>query len=349
MSTTKLHTIQGINAQIIDQPGKQALLASRVCDLKLEIKHSPLGPRIAQLYTELAHHQFRFKPHCWLSDDWFCPDGIPGIAIPFYLAHKKLIKLERDMTMDVEGGDMQWCMNLLRHETAHALLNAYRLDQRKDWQRIFGKPNKKYPATYWPKPYDKRFVLNLPNWYAQSHPHEDWAETFAVWLRPNSDWQQRYADWPAIKKLQFVDQLMNEIYDQPAKLKTRKTEHPISRIKITLQEYYTDKLKRYDADGPEFIDRDLYKLFGHPRRASKNEPASVFLLRIKKEVIESVENWGGEYRFRIDRTIRHMAKRCDDLDLQMNWKEELVKIELVACLTMLVVNKMMKDGFHITL
>ena len=333
----------------LDHLNKKHLLALRICELQLDIKHSPIAPRIEQLYTELRHHQFRFKPHFWFSDDWFCPDGIPGVAIPFYLAHKKLIKLERDMTMDVEGGDTQWCMNLLRHETAHALLNAYRLDKRKDWQKVFGNPNKKYPNTYWPRPYDQRFVLNLPNWYAQSHPHEDWAETFAVWLRPNSDWRQRYDEWPAMKKLLFVDELMVAIHDQPAKLKNRKTELSISQIKITLGEYYKDKLQRYDAESPEFIDRDLFKLFGHPKPSTRHESAAAFLLRIRKEVIESVENWGGEYRYRINRTITHMATRSDELGLQRYWKEDKVKTELVACLTMLVVNKMFKDGFHITL
>lgn len=332
-----------------EQLNRKQLLATRLCDLKLDLEHGPLGPRIAQLYAELKTRGFRFVPHFWLSDDWFCPDGIPGVAIPFYLADRKLIKLERDMTMDVEGGDKQWCMNLLRHETAHALLNAYRLDHRKDWRKVFGNPNKKYPNTYWPRPYDKRFVLNLPNWYAQSHPHEDWAETFAVWLRPNSHWRLRYADWPALNKLLFVDRLMEEIHHQAPTLKNRKTEHPLSKIRISLGEYYADKLQRYDADGPEFIDRDLYKLFGHPRKKIAATPASKFLLRVRKDVIESVEYWGGEYRFRIDRTIRRMALRCDALGLQVNWKEDRVKTELVACLTMLVVDKMLKDGFHITL
>lgn len=336
-------------APALERLSKRQLLASRLCDLRLDIKQGPLAPRIRQLYAELARHRFRFKPHVWLSDDWFCPDGIPGVAVPFYLAHKRLIRLERDMTMDVEGGDRQWCMNLLRHETAHALLNAYRLDRRKDWQKTFGNPDRHYPQTYRPRPYDKRFVLNLPNWYAQSHPHEDWAETFAVWLRPNSDWRLRYAGWPALHKLLFVDRLMDEIHNQPPLLRNRKTEQPLSRIRMTLGEYYTDKLKRYDADGPEFIDRDLYKLFGHPKRAATQERASAFLLRIRQEIIEPVENWGGEYRYRIDRTLRRMAVRCDELGLQMNWNEDQVKIELAACLTMLVVDKMLKDGFHITL
>lgn len=328
---------------------KRRLLETRICDLRLSISNSPLQARIQQLRDEMASHRFRFNPHFWLSDDWFCPDGIPGVAIPFYLAHKRLIKLERDMTMDVEGGDKQWCMNLLRHETAHALLNAYRLDRRQEWRRIFGNPNKKYPNTYWPRPYDKRFVLNLPNWYAQSHPHEDWAETFAVWLRPNSDWRHRYAGWPAYKKLLYVDRLMTEIRQKKPILSNRKSEHPLRRIRTTLGEYYEAKLQRYDADGPEFIDRDLYKLFGHPKRRPGSESAAHFLLKVRKEVIESVEYWGGEYRFRIDRTIRRMAARCNELGLQRYWRADRVKTELTACLTMLVVDKMLKDGFHITL
>jgi hypothetical protein len=317
--------------------------------LPLDIARSPLAPRIRELYGELEHHGFRFRPHFWLSDEWFCPDGVPGVAIPFYLAHPTLIRLERAMTMDVEGGDRRWCMNLLRHETAHALLNAYRLDRRKDWRKVFGSPSRKYPDTYWPRPYDKRYVLNLPNWYAQSHPHEDWAETFAVWLRPNSDWRNRYASWPALKKLLFVDRLMAEIYDQPPKLRNRRTEGSVQHIKTTLRDYYIKKLARYDADGPEFIDRDLYKLFGHPKHDARGKPAAEFLMRVRKDVIESVEYWGGEYRYRIDRTIRRMAARCNDLGLRLNWKEDKTKVELVACLTMMIVNKMVKDGFHITL
>ena len=58
-------------------------------------------------------------------------------------------------------------------------------------------------------------MLNLANWYAQSHPIEDFAETFAVWLRPGSRWRSRYADWPALRKLEYVDALMQEVDEQP--------------------------------------------------------------------------------------------------------------------------------------
>ena len=46
----------------------------------------------------------RFRVHTWLSDEWCSPDGIPGIGIPFYLAHPRLMRLERQMMFEVEGG-----------------------------------------------------------------------------------------------------------------------------------------------------------------------------------------------------------------------------------------------------
>ncbi|WP_455219770.1 putative zinc-binding metallopeptidase, partial [Kaarinaea lacus] len=175
----------------------------RICDLELSLEHSPIMQRVNRLNKELEKQDLQFQPHFWLSDDWFCPDHIPGVAIPFFLAHPRLQKLERSFVMEVEGGNYRWCMKLLRHETAHAIANAYKLTERKDWRKTFGNPQSRYHDSYLPKPYSKRFVINLPGWYAQSHPHEDWAETFAVWLNPNSDWRHRYDNWPALKKLQY--------------------------------------------------------------------------------------------------------------------------------------------------
>ena len=41
--------------------------------------------------------------------------------------------------------------------------------------------------------------------YAQKHPDEDWAETFAVWLE-GGPWRRRYRDWQvALAKLEYVD------------------------------------------------------------------------------------------------------------------------------------------------
>jgi hypothetical protein len=166
-----------------------ALLDVRFCELGVTIEGSWLEPRIAQLYSELEARGLTFRPHFWLSTDWFTPDGVPGIAIPFYLAHPRLMRLEKAQMLQVEGGNHDWCMKILRHEAGHAFDNAYELRRLRRRVELFGKPSVPYPDFYLPRPYSKSFVLHLDSWYAQSHPDEDFAESFAVWLAPDGDWR----------------------------------------------------------------------------------------------------------------------------------------------------------------
>ncbi len=328
---------------------RDQLLDMRVCDLGLTIKGGPLQAPLAQLHRELDQRAFVFRPHVWLSDEWFCPDGIPGFAIPFFLAHPKLKRLETDMVMEAEGGNRQWCMKLLRHETAHALLNAYKLDQRPEWKRIFGRPTQRYPDSYLPRPYSKRFVVHLPNWYAQAHPHEDWAETFAVWLRPQSDWRRRYHKWPALKKLEFVDSLMKEIRQAKPKLRNQNTERAVAKLRMTLREYYTDKVARYGSNSPEFFDRDLTRLFSNAPEHSRNEKASRYIRRERRQVAQIVERWTGEYRYRINEVLNEMIERCDELKLRVGADDVTLRPEFCSCVTMIVMNKLFSDGFHVSL
>ncbi len=327
----------------------EKLLDMRICDLHLAIPRTELASRIRQLYSELKRREFVFRPHFWLSDEWFSPDGIPGVAIPFFLAHPRLKRLEREFMLEVEGGSKESCMRLLRHETAHALLNAYRFHRRRDWQKHFGKSGIKYPETYLPRPYSKRYVLNLANWYAQSHPHEDWAETFAVWLKSNSDWRRRYKGWPALKKLEYVDELMHEIRQKRPRYNNHREVIPARSIRTTLREYYADKQKRYAQDSPEFFDRDLRRLFSDTEEYKKNEKASRYIRRVKMEVIEIVARWTSEYHYRINEVLVEMIERCKELDLRVVRNDQEMKHEMVACLTMLVMNKLHSGGFHVSL
>ncbi len=66
----------------LDALTDEQLLDMRMCDLKLTIRNTPLEDRIRQLNEELAARGIRFTPHCWLSDDWYSPDGIPGDCDP---------------------------------------------------------------------------------------------------------------------------------------------------------------------------------------------------------------------------------------------------------------------------
>ena len=189
----------------------EQLLGLRFCDLKLKIERSPVAKRVRRLYRELDKRQIAFRPHVWLSEEWFSPDGVPGIAVPFYLAHPRLERLERRMMRNVEGGSAESAMRILRHEAGHAIDTAYRLRRRKRWREIFGPASLPYPDTYRARPGSRRYVQHLGEWYAQAHPCEDFAETFAVWLKPNSSWRRTYAQWPAFHKLEFVDELLENV------------------------------------------------------------------------------------------------------------------------------------------
>ena len=187
------------------------LLRTRFCDLRLTLRNSEVERHMREIRRSLQSRGIKFRPHMWLSEEWFSPDGVPGIAVPFYMAHPRLQRLERRFMGEVEGGNANWLTRILRHEIAHALDNAYRLRRRKSWRRTFGRASRPYPDIYSPRPASRAFVLHLGHWYAQSHPTEDFAETFAVWLQPRARWRREYQSWPALRKLEYVDKLMAHI------------------------------------------------------------------------------------------------------------------------------------------
>jgi len=328
----------------------EKLLDLRIRDLRLRIERTELAERVRALHRELEDRGFKyFRPHCWLSDEWFCPDGVPGIAIPFFLAHPRLQRLECEFMLEVEGGLQQHCMKLLRHEAGHALLNAYQVHRRRDWQKVFGQSSVKYPDTYLPKPYSKSYVTHLDNWYAQSHPHEDWAETFAVWLKPGSDWRKRYRDWPALRKLEYVDKLMEEIRTQRPRVRNKHEVLPARSLKLTLRRYYTEKQKRYGRDSPEFFDRDLRRLFSDAPEHKALPKASQYIRRHRNEIINVVARWTSEYNYRINMVLKAMIARSDALRLRVARSDEEMLRDLSVCLTTLVMNKLHSGGFKVTL
>jgi hypothetical protein len=279
-----------------------ALLGVRLCDLRLTLEGTPLEARVRRLYDELARKRLNFRPHCWLSTEWFSPDGIPGFAIPFYLAHPRLSELERRQMQDVEGGTERWCMQLMRHESAHALDSAYQLHRRRDWRDVFGRWGAPYVSHYHPKPYSKRFVRHLELWYAQSHPAEDYAETFAVWLDPASRWKARYRGWAALDKLRYVDALMTEIAGKPAKIRSR-------------GEYYEEKRRRYGQELERAYDRDLKRLFPSPEPGKRGRSAAALLRSMRPEIKRLVAHSTGEYQYTIDRVLSKMIERTQELGL----------------------------------
>ncbi len=233
------------------------LLQLRLRDLKVTVEGTWLERRVEHLYDELDQRGLRIRPHAWISSEWFSPQDTPGIAIPFYLAHPRLMRLERKMMIDVEGGTVTDCMRILRHEAGHVVQHAYQLQRRRRWQELFGRSSSHYPKYYRPNPASRRHVHHLPLWYAQSHPDEDFAETFAVWLTPRANWRKRYAGWPALRKLEYVDELMVEVAAEKPLLTRRFRVDPLSRLSQTLAEHYAKKHAHYAVARPKFYDRDL--------------------------------------------------------------------------------------------
>lgn len=317
----------------------EALLDLRFCDLKLRLEETPLAGKIQRLYDELQAKGLRFRPHCWLSEEWFSPDGVPGIAIPFYLAHPRLTKLEYRQMFEVEGGTDRWCMRLLRHEAGHAYDTAYRLHARKRWKRLFGDFRKPYPRYYRPKPGSEKYVLHLDWWYAQSHPAEDFAETFAVWLKPKSNWKKAYKDWPALGKLQFVDELMHIIAGRAPLARSRRKVEPLSRIKKTLREYYAEKRDLYEIDVAKLYDQDLMRLFpSNAVKGRKYKTAAAFLKRAGPELCRVSAKGTGQQPYVVAQILQEVIVRCRELKLKVTRPEEQVKLDMAVFLSVQTLN-----------
>lgn len=310
------------------------LLSLRMRDLGVRYERSRLLTAcVRELYRELERRRIRLRPHVWLSHDWFSPEHIPGIAIPFFLAHPRLMRLERHQMLEVEGGSRDECMRILRHECGHAFQHAYRLHRRRDWQRVFGLSSTPYPDVYRPNPASRRYVQHLRLYYAQSHPDEDFAETFAVWLQAKATWRRRYEGWPALKKLEYVDDLMAQLEGVAPPVRTKQVVDPLSRIGTTLQEYYDEKRNLYSTEYPDIYDRDLRRLFSDEARHRKRELASVFLRRNRAEIRKIVSRWTGEYQFTLDQVLTDMIGRCRELKLRLVSPERTARLDFAMLLT----------------
>jgi hypothetical protein len=324
------------------------LLDMRFCDLGLNIEDSPLEQRIDQLSRELEAKRISFRPHFWLSEEWFTPDGIPGVAIPFYLADSRLMKLEEKQMLEVEGGTPDWCMRILRHEAGHAIDNGYRLRRRQCYRKAFGNVSAPYPDSYNPRPYSRSFVINIDLWYAQSHPVEDFAETFAIWLKPRSGWRQTYNGWPALKKLHVVNELMAKLRDERQVVKSRRHEEPLRLIKTTLREHYDRKRDHYGLEVSDAYDDELQRLFSTNPTASKTT-AATFLRRARTRLRRDVSEWTGHYQYTIDQVLKEMIIRCQELDLRLDRDPEEVERDALVVLTMHTMNHIQDEAHKVAL
>lgn len=316
----------------------EELLKVRICDLGLRIEDTDVAPRVEKLNAALAERGLLLRPHCYFGSEWQSPDGVPAICIPFYLAHPRLKQLEMQQMLEVEGGVAEQCDKLLFHESGHAIDHGYVLSHRRAWVDVFGDRTADYhPEVYNHRPYSKSFVRHLPNWYAQSHPDEDFAETFAVWLaQPADEWRKHYAGWKALEKLEYVDKLMRPLAKKPPKITKGPLLGEASKSRKTLAKHYAWKRKLWSANYPDFYDADLRKIFGE--LTPGDEGAARFMRRYRRSIIASVVKWTGERKYTADRLATRLIARCEKLNLGTPRDESALLIDIGTYLAALVSN-----------
>jgi hypothetical protein len=325
------------------RPGLQDILNKPIRDLGLTIEGSPLERLVQQLYRELEQKRLtKFRPLCYLTDEWGCPSGEPVIGIPFYLANPDLAYLEKEMN-DLE--DARETMMFLRHEAGHAFNYAYKLHRTPEWKQLFGPFRRPYHDNYRPIPFSRNFVRHLAGWYAQKHPDEDFAETFAVWLTPRSAWRKRYRGWGAMTKLQYMNRIARKLgYVDPVRRRGR-TDITVDEMETTVGEFY----QRTDDDIPLedlALDTDLRDIFDASKRRKTAKPAHEFLHEQRKAVVDKVAYWTGAQRPLIKKLIEVIEKRIDELGLFADiGRESEHLIQITVYVTALAMNYMARGKF----
>ncbi len=316
---------------------RRDLLARRISDLGLSIRGTLVETLVAQLYEELAAVGVAFRPPVYLSDQWGCPDDTPLIGVPFYLADPRLSRIEEEESVEVEGElDV---MRYLRHEAGHAFNYAYRLYDRGDWRETFGPYSRPYRERFRVDPFSRAYVRHILGWYAQKHPDEDFAETFAVWLTPGSNWRERYAGWPALSKLEYMDRVMQEVGGSvPAVLVPSPEDLPVESMHYTDEDHYRDSESALPLEDERHFDGDLRTIFAESDSSDEREPADHFVRAHRREIVRRIAYWTGEGTAMVRRFVDLLADRAKELDLRVSDRESSTLIELTAFGTAVIMN-----------
>ena len=317
------------------QRQRDELLGHRISDLPLEIRGSRVERLVIQLYDELERAGLRYRPAVYLSDQWGCPDGTPLIGVPFYLADERLERIEAEMSLSVESDDE--AMRYLRHEAGHAFNYAFRLYERPDWQDTFGEFGRAYRDRYRADPFSREHVRHILAWYAQKHPDEDFAETFAVWLTPDLDWRADYAQWPALRKLEYVDRVMREIGPScPAAIEPSDDDLPVRAMRYTVAEHYAAERDPIPVSDERVFDKDLRQIFFAAAAAPAAASAGDFLREHSREVVTRTAYWTSEHPSVVHSLLDLLARRADALGLRVGRVEAATLIELTSFATAVV-------------
>lgn len=322
---------------------RESLLGQRISDLGLAIHGTRVERLVHQLYEELEAKGLSFRPPVYLSDQWGCPDGTPLIGVPFYLADPRLERLESEMSLIVE--DDREAMRFLRHEAGHAFNYAFELYERPDWRETFGSFTTPYRERYAVNPFSREHVRHILGWYAQKHPDEDFAETFAIWLTPGFDWRREFEGWPAMRKLEYVDRVMREIAElNPEPPLPEEDDLPVEAMRYSIAEHYEEETEAAPIEDERQFDVDLRQIFVQRDDAPAGEDAGSFLRRHCREIVTRVAFWTSEHPSIVRSLIDVLRRRADALGMRVGSLEAATLVELTAFATAVV---MMHRNTHV--
>ncbi len=319
-------------------PDVQELLSKPIRNLGLKLEGSPLERFVQKLYRELERKGLcKFHPACYLTDEWGCPDGEPVIGIPFYLADPSLAKLEKEIN-DLE--DAREIMMYLRHEAGHAFNYAYALYKTSEWREVFGPFRRAYREKYRPVPFSRSYVRHIEGWYAQKHPDEDFAETFAVWLTPGSRWRKRYSGWGALSKLKYVDRIARKVGATDPVRQRGETDITVQEMDSTVAEFYRRSATDEFSVENVVLDPDLVDIFNVSKRRRRGvRSAEEMLHEHKKPIVSKIVYWTGAHSTLIRNLVELVETRAKELDLRADISREAEHLtELIVYLTALAMN-----------
>jgi hypothetical protein len=326
----------------------QALLPVPIKQLGLKLEGSPIERYAEQLFKELdAKGLKHFRPAFYLTSEWGCPSEEPVIGVPFYLADPRLGVIESAVN-DIENEAE--IMMYMRHEAGHAFNYAYELYKTDEWREMFGPFRRPYRDHFRFVPFSKNYVRHIAGWYAQKHPDEDFAETFAVWLTPRSNWREKYKNWPAMRKLRYVDRIGREVADKPPIRSLGETDFSVEDMEETIEEFYktTTRDESHEiADLP--LDVDLDDIFLHADQVAEDRArkAVEIIAERRREIVDKVSYWTGVRRTLVKSLVEAIETKVGELGLLVdkNREDEQI-IELTVYITTLVMNFFSRRRFE---
>lgn len=231
------------------------LIDTPVAQLDLEPVGS-LAEALNQVQAELAGVSLLVEPNYYLGNsDWWTPERAVSVNVPWFLANPTLWRLaqrNRDTSFSLDQ-----VLRGLRHETGHAVGYAYELWKTDGYRDLFGDTDAPYPehGAWGADPQSLEHVSYLtftPAHYAQKHPDEDFAETFAAWLDPTFDWRAKFAEVPKVMaKFEWVDAIMHTLAGVPPIVTRPGKIQPYHRLQGTVGELlgFTDGANPFPGPG----------------------------------------------------------------------------------------------------